>query len=79
MYELKLTKEQTILLNLVAQSIHENPASIALSNSEIDGADWEEIRQESIAQAVPLAVFDATAIYKKFIPKDMIVKESSNI
>ena len=71
MYELKLTREQKILLNLTARSICKNASSIALSETEIEGADWEEIVKESIAQAVPLATFDAATIYKQCIPENI--------
>lgn len=71
MYELKLTKEQKILLDLTARSICKNASSIALSETEIEGADWEEIVKESIAQAVPLATFDAATIYKQCIPENI--------
>lgn len=71
MYELKLTREQKILLNLTARSIHENPFSITLTEIELDGADWEEIVKESIVQAVPLVAFDAATIYKQYISEDI--------
>ena len=71
MYELKLTKEQKILLNLTARSIHVNPSAIALSENELENADWKEIAKESIAQAVPLVTFDAATIYKQYIPDDI--------
>jgi len=71
MYELKLTREQKILLNLTARSICENPSLITLEESDFDGADWEGIVKEAIAQAVPLVAFDAVAIYKRYIPEDI--------
>ena len=69
MYELKLTKEQKIVLHLTARSICEDPSSAVLSKTEIEGADWEEVMKEAIEQAVPLATFDALSIYKEDIPK----------
>lgn len=71
MYELKLTREQKILLNLTARSICENPSLITLEEGNFDGADWEGIVKEAIAQAVPLVTFDAVAIYKQHIPEDV--------
>ena len=71
MYELKLTREQNILLNLTARSICEKPSSIVLSEEELEKVDWEAIVKESIAQAVPLATFDAVAVYKKYIPENV--------
>lgn len=71
MYDLKLTREQKILLNLTACSIHQDPSALVLSESEFEDVDWKEVVNESIAQAVPLATFDASTIYKKYIPEDI--------
>lgn len=71
MYELNLTKEQKILLNLTARSIHEDPSALVLPQEDFDGADWKKIVDESIAQAIPLAAFDAVAIYKQYIPEEI--------
>lgn len=71
MYELKLTREQKILLNLAARSISDDPSSLVLSKEELEGADWKEIVKESVAQAIPLATFDAVSVYKDYIPENI--------
>ena len=71
MYELNLTTEQKILLNLTSRSIHGNPSEMVVSSDELVNADWKEIVKESIAQAVPLATFDAAEVYKQYVPEDV--------
>ena len=44
---------------------------MVLLETEIEGADWETIVKEAIAQAVPLATFDAATVYKKYIPENI--------
>ena len=77
MYELKLTKEQQIVLNLTARSICENPSAMILTETEIEGADWEEIMKEAIEQAVPLATFDSLSVYKKHLPEKVCAQWKS--
>ena len=70
MYELKLNKEQKILLNLTARSISSEPSSLILSTSEFERVNWEEVVEETVAQTVPLAAFDAATVYKEYISKN---------
>ena len=74
MYELKLTKEQKILLNLVVRNFYSNPPSMVLVESELEGVDWGKVVDESIAQAVPLVTFDSATIYKQYIPENIYLR-----
>ncbi|MBR2329714.1 MAG: nucleotidyltransferase family protein, partial [Clostridia bacterium] len=74
MYELNLTKEQKILLNLAAMGLSDTPQELLLEKEELDGADWNAIMQESLAQTVPMTVFQAAKAYESEIPQDVFAR-----
>ena len=67
----KLTKEQKILLNLASMSVATTPLALVLPKEELDGVDWKAIAEESMAQAIGLSAYDAAAVYKEYIPKEV--------
>lgn len=71
MYELKLTKEQKILLHLTARSLSEDPSSLLLTDEDLNGTDWKEVAKEAVAQSVPLVAFDMVTPYKDHIPEGL--------
>ena len=70
MYELNLTKEQKILLNCISIGLLGSPQAQLLSASELDGANWDIVVKESLAQTVCMLTFDAAKAYKDYIPQD---------
>ena len=74
MYELNLTKEQKILLNLAAMGLSNTPQELLLEKEEVSDADWNAIMQESLAQTVPMTVFQAAKAYESEIPKDVFAR-----
>lgn len=74
MYELNLTKEQKILLNLLAMGLSNNPKELWLESEELDGADWEAVLQESLVQTVPMTAFQAAKAYENKIPQAVFAR-----
>ena len=74
MYELNLTKEQKILLNLAAMGLSENPSTLQLAKSELDGADWKAVIEESLAQTLPMIAFQSAKAYESEIPQDVFAR-----
>ena len=70
-HQVELTKEQKILLNLAAMSVSTTPSALILPKEELDGVDWKGIAEESMAQAIGLSAYDAAAVYKEYIPKEV--------
>lgn len=71
MYELNLTKEQKILLNLTAMGISETPQALRLSKEELSGAVWEKVIEEALAQTVPMLAFQEAKAYETYIPQEV--------
>ena len=67
----KLTKEQKILLNLASMSVATTPLALVLPKEELDGVDWKAIAEETMAQTIGLSAYDAVAVYKEYIPKEV--------
>lgn len=74
MDELNLTKEQKILLNLVAVGISDTPQKWVLSDEELSGVEWQIVARESLAQTVHMIAFQSAKQYKKYIPQDIYSK-----
>ena len=74
MYELKLTKEQEVLLKLTARSLVEDKSALALTEEEVKAVDWTEIVKEASMQAVPLAAFNEASEYKAWIPEEIYAR-----
>lgn len=66
-----LTKEQAVLLNLATRSVWRGEDAPVLDAKQIEGVNWREVMKESLAQAVPLATFEALAPYKAVVPTDV--------
>ena len=69
MHEITLTTEQKIVLNLAAMSIVGDPATLVLPEEELRGVNWTEVVDETIAQTIPLAAYDAALPYKQYVPE----------
>ncbi len=67
MQEKTLTIEQEVLLQLVANSISNQPKDAVLNNANCNQIDWKKVVEESCSHAVALATFDAVLPYKGLI------------
>lgn len=74
MYELNLTKEQKILLNLAAMGLSDESSLLKLSKEELEGADWQEVIKESLAQTLPMLAFNAAKAYESEIPQEIYAR-----
>ena len=68
---LELTKEQKIVLNLVARSLRFDSSELVLSEDDLKEADWKIVLREVVLQAVALATFDAASVYTDNIPNEV--------
>ncbi len=67
-----LTKEQKVLLKLTARSINSDSSILALTKEELSQVDWKQIKEQSMAQAVALVVYDVAVQYQEFIPEKVM-------
>ncbi len=64
---MKISKEQQVLLNLIALNISDNPSNLVLSREELDGVNFVTVAKESIYQAVNMQAFSTASTYYKDI------------
>ena len=74
MYELNLTKEQKIILNLAAMGLSDNPQELLLAKEQLDGVNWQAVLQESLAQTLPMTAFQSAKAYESEMPKDVFAR-----
>lgn len=65
----EIKKEYAVLLHLLDRSLH--PERALLTDTELEGIDWDAVFKEATAQAVLLSAFDAAGVYKSHIPQDV--------
>ncbi|MBQ3234677.1 MAG: nucleotidyltransferase family protein [Clostridia bacterium] len=63
-----LTKEQELLLNLIAKGINEN---VTINKDVLDGIDWKKLVRESRVQSVMYLAFESAKEFKTLIPSDV--------
>ena len=71
---MEISKEQKLLLNLIAMSLSEQPEKLKLSNEELSGVDFVKVAKESIYQAVTVQAFNSAWVYKDVIPAPIFTK-----
>ncbi len=69
MYQLNLTKERKVLLNLLSISINENAPK--LDGKFFKGVELDVVKKEAISQGVHLCSFSALKFYKEYLVKDV--------
>ena len=65
---MEISKEQKLLLNLIAMSLSDQPEKLKLSNEELSGVDFVKVAKESIYQGcfVLLCLFARMEMYSVF-------------
>ena len=71
---MEISKEQKLLLNLIAMSLSDQPEKLKLSNEELSGVDFVKVAKESIYQAVTVQAFNSAWFYKDVIPAPIFTK-----
>ena len=54
--------------------LSETPERLLLSPTDLQGADWETVVKEGLAQTVSMLAFDAAKAYKDYIPQEVYAK-----
>ena len=71
MKDLELTREQAVLLNLATRSAWVGEDAPVLPSEALEGVDWPAVMKMARAQAVPLAAFQALALYRDAVPAEV--------
>ena len=71
---MEISKEQKLLLNLIAMSLSDQPEKLKLSSEELSGVDFVKVAKESIYQAVTVQAFNSAYVYKDSIPQPVYNK-----
>lgn len=71
---MQLSKEQQVLLNLIAMSISDNPDSLILSNEDLTGVNFITVAKESIFQAVNIQAYSQAYRYKDCVTEPVLNK-----
>lgn len=71
---MEISKEQKLLLNLIAMSLSSEPEKLKLSTEELSGVDFVKVAKESIYQAVTVQAFNSAWAYKDVIPAPIFNK-----
>lgn len=72
-----MTREQKIVLNLVAHSLKLDSSELVLSEDDLNEADWRIVLREVVLQTVVLSTFDAVTVYADRISKEVYEKWKS--